>query len=554
MKIIAESAYNHQGNFEYLKKLALASKEANADFFTVQMMNVEEFCTKDYIKYKLYKDTEFTKEQWIQLFDFCKEIEIAIIPCTLEKASFDIAYDYGFRLIKIHGTDLTNAPFLNYIKSKGDCRIILETQASTDFEIQLAVESFSDIIECLFHGFSNYPTEPNEHNLNAINYLKSRYKLPVGFADHSLDTQLMPCMAMAIGCSYIEKHITIHRSDRQFDYQVSLEPFEFAVMVNTIKHYSQTLGNGVKHPVKSEKTFRSILFKKYLDNGEFKRDNEGKTFIESEISRFDKNNISAALIARLKSKRLKLKVLKPFGENESIVSLYKRLKANCKQITHIELATSYLDEDKPLAELFNEKQLPFYIGHPESVIDRLIEVAYKNKSAAVFRVTGDNPFTDPRLMDRMVEIFLQHEVDYVRVNNVPFGVSAELFKTDYLWKLYLEMENPNVSEYLSWFVLNDSSCKKACIDFKTEKEYVKYVNLSIDYPEDYDYALSVHKKIGKKPFENILLKDVVDNISDSHVVDVDKFIKLPNGLSILYKDYMKLIDETLYVYKETLSM
>ena len=36
----------------------------------------------------------------------------------------------------------------------------------------------------------------------------------------------------------------------------------------------------------------------------------------------------------------------------------------------------------------------------------------------------------------------------------------------------------------------------------------------------------------------------------THVVDVTKQIKLPDGVSILYSDYMKLIDETDYIYKE----
>jgi N,N'-diacetyllegionaminate synthase len=537
MKIIAESAYNHQGKFDYLIKLADAAKKAGADFFTVQMMNVDEFCTKEYSKYQLYKDTEFSEKQWIELFDYCNKIAIDVIPCTLEKSSFELAYNYGWRLVKIHGTDLTNAPLLQHIKDKGDCRVILETQCCTDFEIKMVVENFGDIIECLIHGFSNYPTEYNEQNLLAITYLKNRYQLKIGFADHSPDTQIIPCMAMTLGCSYLEKHITLHRSDRNFDYQVSLEPGEFAILVNTIKHYEQALGKTVKHPVKSEKGYRNILFKKYLGNNVFKRDNEGKTFIESEINSFEKTNVTAALIARLKSKRLKLKVLKPFGENESIISLYKRLKNNCKKITHIELATSYLLEDAPLADIFEKKGLPHYEGHPESVIDRLLEVAYKNKSAAVFRVTGDNPFTDPVLMDRMVEIFLETDADYVRVNNVPFGVSAELFKTSYLWKLYLQMDDPFVSEYLSWFVLNDTDCKKACIEFNSGKTFAKFVNLSIDYPEDYEYASLVLKNINISPFEEITLKDLISHITDEHVVDISKFIKLPEGISILYSDY-----------------
>lgn len=100
------------------------------------MMNVNKFCTKEYSKYKLYKDTECTKIQWKTLFEYCKEIEINLITCTLEKAFFDLAYNNGCRLVKIHGTDLTNQLFLQYIKDKGDCEIILETQCSTDYEIK----------------------------------------------------------------------------------------------------------------------------------------------------------------------------------------------------------------------------------------------------------------------------------------------------------------------------------------------------------------------------------------------------------------------------------
>ena len=116
------------------------------------------------------------------------------------------------------------------------------------------------------------------------------------------------------------------------------------------------------------------------------------------------------------------------------------------------------------------------------------------------------------------------------------------------------MEDPFVSEYLSWFVLNDNTCKKACIEFISDKPFAKFVNLSIDYPEDYEYASTVLKNINKTPFEAIVLKDVINNLTDKHIVDLTKFIKLPEGISILYSDYMKLIDETNYTYKETFSI
>lgn len=66
MRIIAESAFNHQGKIEYLKDLAIASKEAHADFFTVQVMDVDAFCIPTYEKYELYRRTAFTTTQWIK--------------------------------------------------------------------------------------------------------------------------------------------------------------------------------------------------------------------------------------------------------------------------------------------------------------------------------------------------------------------------------------------------------------------------------------------------------------------------------------------------------
>ena len=65
MKIIAESAFNHNGNYNELLNLALESQKAGADFFTAQVMNVNAFCKSDYDKYDLYKNTEFSASQWV---------------------------------------------------------------------------------------------------------------------------------------------------------------------------------------------------------------------------------------------------------------------------------------------------------------------------------------------------------------------------------------------------------------------------------------------------------------------------------------------------------
>lgn len=553
MKVIAESAFNHQGDFEELKRLALAAKNAGADYFTCQMMNVDAFCVSDYTKHQLYKNTEFTKEQWYELFDYCKSISLSVIPCVLEEVTLQWCDEYGFKLIKLHATDITNAPFLNLIASKKGLKVILETQCASAFEVEFAIKILGkDKIEALFSGYSNYPTEVEDFNLNVLDTFKTKYDLPVGFADHSLDTANIPLMLLAKGCAYIEKHITSSRNNRNFDYQVSLYPHEFATMVSTIKHYSLALGNGVKHPLKNEHPYRTIMYKKMIEGeATLKRADKGTYFIEQTINGFEKNKVVVALIARLKSQRLKQKVLKPFYKDELIIDLYNRIATSKKYKTI--LATSDLQEDEPLYELFEQKKIPAFKGDAVSVIDRMLNLAYQEKASAIFRVTGDNPFTDPKLMEQMVEMLNEHDLDYVKVNNVPFGVGAELFSTRYLWQLYLKLETTEFSEYLTWYVLNDEDVKMGAIDIESNTN--KYlVNLSVDLQEDLDRCKALLKKIGDKDFKTVSLTDILSNLDGVETVDDSKEIKLPQGNSVRLKDYLKAFNDKSYVVRKKIKV
>ena len=549
MKIIAESAFNHNGNYNELLNLALESQKAGADFFTAQVMNVNAFCKSDYDKYDLYKNTEFSASQWVSFFDFCNENDIKLIPCVLDEISFKLCYNNGFRLLKIHATDITNEPFLKLLSSKNDIKIILETQCATMFEIDFACRILGkERIESIFSGFSNYPTEIEDLNLNVIESLKKKYDLPIGFADHSLDTTNIPLMVLAKGYSYLEKHITISRNKRHYDYQVSLYPEEFSVMVKLLKHYFKALGSHVKHPVLNESKYRSIMYKKVVLNEKtLKRSNDGEYFIEKKINSFDKKNIVVALIARLKSKRLEQKVLKPFHNNLLIVDLYNRISSSKKFKTV--LATSDLKEDYPLCEIFSNNGFNLFKGDAVSVIDRMLSLAFEEKAASIFRVTGDNPFTDPYLMEEMVTLQNEYELDYVRVNNVPFGIGAELYSTKYLWNLYMNLETTYYSEYLTWYAINDKKVRIGCLDVESNYSN-QLINLSVDVKEDYLRCKSILRKFKNKKFEEISLKDILNSLEDINTLNVNKEIKLPEGNKITLKDYLELIESKNYVIRK----
>src|SRR5699024_6222473 len=128
------------------------------------------------------------------------------------------------------------------------------------------------------------------------------------------------------------------------------------------------------------------------------------------------------------------------------------------------------EEDTDLVHYCEKEGMNVYRGHPVSVIDRLLSYAIDNKLGVVCRITGDNPYTDPEIINEMYKLIVENELDYVKTSNVPMGVGAEMYTTSYLWNLYLKMDNPLTSEYLAWIALNDENSKKGVVEVKFSDE------------------------------------------------------------------------------------
>ncbi len=553
MKIIAESAYNHMGKVEEVISLLRAAKSSGADFFTMQIMDPPTFSVVDYSKHQLYIDHNISFDEWDQVFAEAAKIDMPIIPCALDEKSLDYVFSKGVKMIKVHATDMTNPPFLTKIKENKEVRVILETQAGTNLEIRFALSYIKDQVEALLTGYSNYPTEFEDLNLDSLDFLKKEYGLPIGLADHSPCIHEVALMAMAKGCSYLEKHITMTRNNRNFDWQVSLYPEEFQVFTSQMKLYAKALGTGVKHPVANEAPHRTVLYKKVLPDGSIKRADNAPDFITHTFSSFSKERAAIGIIARLKSQRLPKKVLAQLGDEVLIEALYNNIKRS-ERATHVTLATSTVAADDELADYCASIGMPVFRGHPESVIDRLLDLAWQTKSGIVLRVTGDNPFTDVGLLDGIIQLLQENDLDYARVNNAPFGVSAEAFSVKYLWELYIRLENPMHSEYLTWFVLLDDKARKACIDVESNGRNFSLRNLSVDYPEDLEACKKLLACAGKSKVSEVTVNELFDCAHEVLVDKQDVLMKLPGGQTILLSEYINRWKTTPYVMRKALQV
>ena len=90
--------------------------------------------------------------------------------------------------------------------------------------------------------------------------LQKTFRLPVGFSDHSQGILIAP-VAVALGATVIEKHLTLDRTLPGPDQQASVEPQEFKDLVEHIRLVEKALGNGQKVPALCEADCRLVARK-----------------------------------------------------------------------------------------------------------------------------------------------------------------------------------------------------------------------------------------------------------------------------------------------------
>ena len=118
----------------------------------------------------------------------------------------------------------------------------------------------------------SYPAKDNDMNLNFITKMQKRYKLPVGFSDHSIGIEA-PVVAAALGAKVIEKHFTLDNNFSNFrDHKVSLNPVNFKRMVLSVRRVENLIGKDLKFSIKDELSNESSLRRNFTLQEKFQKE------------------------------------------------------------------------------------------------------------------------------------------------------------------------------------------------------------------------------------------------------------------------------------------
>ena len=242
--IIAEIGTSHRGDIARARAMVDAAAEAGADCVKTQIVYAEEIVHPrtgsvdlpggQVPLFQRFRELEVSPDFFSEMAAYCTARGVSFLASVFGTRSLADLRALGADTVKIASPELNHYPLLLAVAETG-LDSILSTGVSTLSDIERALEVVGREASSIMHCVTAYPTPEEEYNLGLIPNLACILGVPVGLSDHSVDPELVPATAVALGARMVEKHFTLSRTDGGLDDPIALEPRDFAAMVSAIR-------------------------------------------------------------------------------------------------------------------------------------------------------------------------------------------------------------------------------------------------------------------------------------------------------------------------------
>ena len=262
--ITAEIGINHNGNIEIAKQLIDSAKNTGCDAVKFQKRTVEKVYSKEILDSprdspwgtttrEQKEGLEFGEKEYDVIDKYCKDKKIEWYASAWDIDSQEFLKKYDLKYNKVASAMLTYNKLLEKIAQERK-HTFISTGMSTIEEIRNAVKIFKEY-DCPFelqHSVSTYPMKEQDANLKCIQTLKKEFGCNVGYSGHESSGYLISVIAVTLGATSIERHLTLDRAMYGSDQSASLEVHGLIRLVKDIRLIESILGDGVKRVLESE--------------------------------------------------------------------------------------------------------------------------------------------------------------------------------------------------------------------------------------------------------------------------------------------------------------
>ena len=217
---------------------------------------------------------------------------------------------------------------------------------------------------------------------------------------------------------------------------------------------------------------------------------------------------TAIIQVRTASTRLPQKCLLQINGKTILEHIVERLKFS-NQLDEICIATTENSEDDILELIAEKLDIKIYRGDSNDVLDRFYKASLMMGSDIICRVTADDPFKDPVILDHFMTDFLAGEYDYLS-NTIeatyPEGIDIEIFRFQALEKAWKEAELQSEREHVTPYIWKNPNlfnifCKKNAEDLSSYR-------WTMDKPQDFVFIQQIYDRL-YNPQKVFLMNDIL---------------------------------------------
>ena len=234
-------------------------------------------------------------------------------------------------------------------------------------------------------------------------------------------------------------------------------------------------------------------------------------------------NIDIFIPVRLDSSRLPKKHLKKINNITIIELLVQRLK-KVKNARNIVVCTTNKESDDELVKFLAKKKILYFRGDDTDILKRFYDAAQKFETDIIIDVEGDKLYTEPFFVSKIISEMKNNDYDFIIGNDstkifnpsdhlihgiIPAGIKVSSIKK--VSKLKNEFNKE--TGYKEIFV-NSKNIKKKFFVFNSKLEVPASLRLTIDYPEDLNFA----RKLFSILKEDFTHKDILKIIKDNPIL------------------------------------
>lgn len=239
--IYTETAFHHQGDISYLKKLTEITKESGANGIKFQIiLDLNYLISSKHTAFNTLKTFVFNKEQWLKILNYASSIGLDIIFMPLDIQSFDLInlMNVKPKYLEIHPVCFYDKEIISLIKNS-KLSTIVGVGGRNEDEVEAIINELNNQLEVLMIGFQSFPSKLEDVKIARIAYYKNKCpNLTIGYADHSAFNDEYAIYsndyAYLLGARIFEKHITIIEGENRVDYDSAVSKDKLIKIINNL--------------------------------------------------------------------------------------------------------------------------------------------------------------------------------------------------------------------------------------------------------------------------------------------------------------------------------